>query len=97
MTEDEAQAWLQFRQIRHAWKPSGLDDGPRWSCRIMRSDKEGLRLYVQNKSASALLRLISVEAWAEYPTKKEGILAEKLRRFFSQEELRELAQEERSD
>jgi hypothetical protein len=63
----------------------------------MRSDRKGLRLYVQNKSAAALLRLISVGAWAEYPTKKEGVLAEKLRRFFSQEELRELAQENWSD
>ncbi len=97
MTEDEAQAWLQFRQIRHAWKASGRADGPRWSCRIMRSDKEGLRFNVQKKSAAALLRLISDDAWAEYPTKKEGILAEKLRQFFSQEELRELAQEEWSD
>jgi hypothetical protein len=49
MTEDEARAWLQYRQIRFAWKPSRGADGPRWSCRIMRSDQEGLRLYVQKQ------------------------------------------------
>jgi len=43
------------------------------------------------------LRFIAVEAWAEYPTRKEGNLADKLWQFFSQEELREFAQQDWSD
>jgi hypothetical protein len=97
MTEDEAQVWLQYRQIRCAWKPSGQADDPRWSCRVMRPTKQGLRLYVPTKSAATLLHFIALEAWAECPTLKEGVLAEKLRRFFSREELREFAQQDWSD
>jgi hypothetical protein len=94
MTEDEAQAWLQFRQIRHVWKPSDYADDPRWRCHLMRPTEKGLRVYVPNKSVAAVLRFIAVEAWAEYPTRKESKLAEKLWRFFSQEEMRELAQQD---
>lgn len=97
MTEDEAQAWLQYRQIEHAGKPSGDDNDPLWRVQVMRPMKENLPLYVPNNSAKELLRLIAIEAWTEYPTRKEGNLADKLWRFFSQEELRELAQQDWSD
>ncbi len=97
MTEDEAQAWLQYRQIERASKPSEYDDDPRWRCTLMRPTKESLPLYVPDTSATALLRFIAVEGWAEYPTRKEGNLADKLWRFFSLEELRELAQQDWSD
>jgi hypothetical protein len=97
MTEDEAQTWLQYRQIRYAWKPSEDASDNRWSCRIMRPDRAGIRLYIPGNSAVALLHFIAGEAWAEYPTRKDGVLAEKMWRFFSHEELRELAQEEWSD
>ena len=95
MTEDEAQAWLQYRRIRHAWKPTARYAGDaRWRCRIMRPTKEILALIIPSKSSVELLRLIAVEAWEEYPTRKLGHRAEKLWQFFSQEELRELAQQD---
>jgi hypothetical protein len=97
MTEDEAQAWLQYRQIKHAGKPSEYANDPRWRVRVMRPTKESLPLYVPNNSAKELLRFIAVEAWEQHPKRKESNLADKLRRFFSQEELRELAQQDWSD
>jgi hypothetical protein len=61
MTEDKAQVWLQFRQIRHVWKPSDYADDPRWRCHLMRPTEMGLLVYVPNKSVTAVLRLIAVE------------------------------------
>jgi hypothetical protein len=63
----------------------------------MRPTKESLALFIPSKSSAALLRLVAVEAWEKYPTRKMGHRADKLWQFFSQEELRDLAQQDWAD
>ncbi len=89
ITEDDAIAWLQFRQIKTAWKPSTYPEEPGWRTGLARPTKQ-LRLTVPQKSVASLLRLIAMEAWESYPKRRVGGLADKIWGFFSQEELREL-------
>jgi hypothetical protein len=94
MTEDEAQAWLKYRRIKHPFKPSEYADEPGWRCRLMRPTKAGLSLLVvvPKATGASLLRLIAIEAWEKYPNRKNGDLANQIWQFFTHEELRELAQ-----
>jgi hypothetical protein len=64
----------------------------------MRLDSEGFAVdRIPEKSAASLLQVISTKAWDGFPIKKTGLFADKLRRFFSQEELGEICTMTESD
>ncbi|MGO9264792.1 MAG: hypothetical protein ACLQBA_07895 [Candidatus Binataceae bacterium] len=92
MTEDDAHGWLRNYQIDFPVKPSPYPSDPGWRFTLIkRSGDPGLlKITVPEKSALALLRTICGGAWIKYPTRKSRALADRIWRFFSPEQLREL-------
>jgi hypothetical protein len=99
LTNDDARAWVQSKQLRLIIKPAqGFETGSAWRVTISRTEDheagpKSLLIDISGRkkpTVEALLKHISEAAWESYLTRRRDAAANRIWGFFSLAELREL-------